>query len=87
MKTVISAGTISPMRLEVRPLYSLQNCIKLMPCCANAGPIGGAGLALPAGYLQLDNRFDLLLPSLTSLICSIRPSVIGHIMQDFTIQR
>src|SRR5829696_1759188 len=48
LKMVISAGMISPIRLEVRALYSLQNAIRLMPCCASAGPIGGAGLALPA---------------------------------------
>src|SRR4030065_1642516 len=45
---LISAGRISPMRLEVRLLYSLQKAIRLMPCPASAGPIGGAGLAFPA---------------------------------------
>jgi len=48
-KILISAGTISPIRLDVRALYSLQNAIRFIPCPANAGPIGGAGFAFPAG--------------------------------------
>src|SRR3990172_5639340 len=50
---VISAGRISPGRLEVRALYSLQNAIRLMPKPARAGPMGGAGLALPASICNL----------------------------------
>src|SRR5690606_27784123 len=53
LKTVISAGTMSPIRLVVRALYSLQKAIRLMPCCARAGPMGGAGLALPAGICNV----------------------------------
>ena len=37
---------------EVRALYSLQNIIRLMPCGAKAGPMGGAGLALPASICK-----------------------------------
>jgi len=47
-KMVISAGMISPIRLLVFALYSLQKPIRLMPCWASAGPMGGAGFALPA---------------------------------------
>src|SRR5438552_14126701 len=33
----------------VRALNCLQNSMMLTPCCPSAGPIGGAGLAAPAG--------------------------------------
>src|SRR5579859_5052568 len=59
-KMVISAGIISPIRLAVRALYSLQNAIRLMPCCASAGPIGGAGLALPALIASVTTAFTFL---------------------------
>ena len=36
-------------------LYSLQNPAMLTPCCPNAGPTGGAGVALPAGKASLIN--------------------------------
>jgi len=29
-------------------LYSLQNAAIFTPCCPNAGPTGGAGVAFPA---------------------------------------
>src|SRR5690349_17096134 len=45
---VISAGSTSPERFDVRALYSLQNAMILMPWLARAGPTGGAGLAFPA---------------------------------------
>src|SRR5262249_27370561 len=51
--TVITTGiVISPM-LAVRALKVLQNSIMLTPCCPSAGPIGGAGFALPAGTWSL----------------------------------
>src|SRR5690606_19441147 len=59
-KMVISAGTISPMRLLVRALYSLQKPIRLMPCCARAGPIGGAGLAFPAWICKVTTALTFL---------------------------
>ena len=37
-----------PAWLDVRALYSLQKPIMLIPCGPNAGPTGGAGVALPA---------------------------------------
>src|SRR5215470_18694834 len=33
----------------VAALNCLQNSMMLTPCCPSAGPMGGAGLALPAG--------------------------------------
>src|SRR6185295_18446129 len=47
--TVITTGIfISPM-FAVLALNALQNSIMLTPCWPSAGPIGGAGLAFPAG--------------------------------------
>ena len=43
-----TAGTIWPTMLDVRALYSLQNCIRFTPWGPRAVPMGGAGLALPA---------------------------------------
>src|ERR1017187_2770216 len=37
----------------VLALYSLQNAMMFTPCCPNAGPTGGAGLAWPAGICSL----------------------------------
>src|SRR4051812_7451398 len=39
----------------VRALNCLQNSMMLTPCWPSAGPIGGAGLALPAGTRSLMN--------------------------------
>src|SRR5579859_160035 len=60
---VISAGITMPTWLAVRSLYSLQNAIILTPCGPSAVPIGGAGLALPAGICSLTTaltRFAML---------------------------
>src|SRR6202011_4756863 len=46
---VISGGMAMPPWWAVRWLYSLQNAIMLGPWGPSAVPIGGAGLALPAG--------------------------------------
>src|SRR4029450_3911549 len=40
---------IKPVWGAVRSLNSFTNAMMLMPCCPRAGPIGGAGVALPAG--------------------------------------
>src|SRR5438477_7544057 len=48
-KIVIKAGMTMPDWVAVRSLYSFKNAIMLMPCWPNAGPTGGAGVALPAG--------------------------------------
>src|SRR3990172_2863279 len=53
-----SAGIISPARFDVRALYSLQKPIRLMPCPARAGPIGGAGLAFPASIRTVTTAFN-----------------------------
>jgi hypothetical protein len=37
-----------PASLAVRALYSLVNCMILMPCGPSAVPTGGAGVAFPA---------------------------------------
>src|SRR3954469_20445454 len=37
----------------VRALNCLQNSMMLTPCWPSAGPMGGAGLALPAGIWSL----------------------------------
>mmetsp|Transcript_4047 Transcript_4047/g.8775 ORF Transcript_4047/g.8775 Transcript_4047/m.8775 type:complete len:213 (+) Transcript_4047:235-873(+) len=52
-KTVISTGIIIPGWSAVRALYSLQNIIMLTPFAPSAGPIGGAGFALPASIASL----------------------------------
>src|SRR6266849_10275746 len=44
---------IRPTWAAVRSLYSLQNAIILTPCGPRAVPIGGAGLAFPAGICSL----------------------------------
>src|SRR3989338_2581387 len=50
---VISAGTTSPVIVFVASLNCLQNSAILTPCCPRAGPIGGAGFALPASICNL----------------------------------
>jgi len=65
-KMLISAGITWPTMLAVRALYSLQNAIKLMPCWASAGPIGGAGLALPALTLSLTTTFSFFAIAISS---------------------
>src|SRR5579863_5651829 len=60
---VISAGMTMPTWLAVRSLYSLQNAIMLTPWGPSAVPIGGAGLALPAGICSFTTaltRFAML---------------------------
>ena len=47
--TVITTGIIIPAWSAVLALNSLVNPIMLTPCCPNAGPTGGAGVAFPAG--------------------------------------
>ena len=37
----------------VRALNCLQNSMMFTPCWPSAGPMGGAGLALPAGIWSL----------------------------------
>merc|ERR1719291_215412 len=51
--TLISTGTIVPALSAVLALYSLQNIMMLTPAAPSAGPMGGAGLALPAGMASL----------------------------------
>src|ERR1700682_5390252 len=60
---VISAGMTMPTWLAVRSLYSLQNAMILTPWGPSAVPIGGAGLALPAGICSFTTaltRFAML---------------------------
>jgi hypothetical protein len=52
---VIFTGMINPPFSAVRALYSLQNPAIFTPCCPNAGPTGGAGVAFPAGKANLIN--------------------------------
>src|SRR3990172_2313342 len=54
---------MSPDLVAVRALYSLQKAIRLMPCGANAGPIGGAGLALPASICTRTTIFSFFATS------------------------
>src|SRR5258708_6304683 len=57
---------IMPTWFAVRSLYSLQNAMMLTPCGPSAVPIGGAGLAFPAGICSLTTaltRFAILLPT------------------------
>ena len=46
-------GTMVPDWVPVRSLYSFTNVMILTPCCPNAGPTGGAGVALPASSCSL----------------------------------
>src|SRR5262244_2317465 len=50
-------GMISPSFVcaWVRALNCLQNSMMLTPCWPSAGPMGGDGLALPAGTWSLMN--------------------------------
>ena len=57
-KIEISTGIIRSFLSSVRELYSLQNEIMFKPYGPNAGPIGGAGLALPAGKANLTNAIN-----------------------------
>ena len=52
-KTVISAGITWPFLSLVFSLYWLINSMMLTPCCPRAGPMGGAGFAVPAGRFSL----------------------------------
>jgi hypothetical protein len=45
----MTTGMINPAWLCVLELNALQNSMMFAPCCPSAGPIGGAGVALPAG--------------------------------------
>src|SRR5882672_4068360 len=56
-KTVISTGivTSSFVCACVRALNCLQNSMMLTPCWPSAGPMGGDGLAFPAGTWSLMN--------------------------------
>src|SRR5208337_2907609 len=49
----MTTGMIMPGWSLVLALNSLQNAMMLTPCCPNAGPTGGAGLACPAGICNL----------------------------------
>lgn len=51
--TVISTGMMVPILSCVAALYSLQKAIMFTPCAPKAGPIGGDGLAFPAGMASL----------------------------------
>src|ERR1035437_6757628 len=44
---------IVPACFCVAALNCLQNSMMFTPCCPNAGPTGGAGLACPAGICSL----------------------------------
>src|SRR5712692_3897932 len=60
---VISAGITMPTWLAVRSLYSLQNAMMLTPWGPSAVPMGGAGLAFPAGICSFTTaltRFAML---------------------------
>src|ERR1051325_163445 len=53
-KTVITTGILrSGSICAVFALKALQNSMILTPCWPKAGPMGGAGLALPAGTCSL----------------------------------
>src|SRR5689334_5936108 len=54
--------------LAVRSLYSLTKFMMATPCWPSAGPIGGAGVALPAGicnftYARIRLAIDPFLPA------------------------
>ena len=51
---------IKPALSLVFALYSLQNAAIFTPCCPNAGPTGGAGVAFPAGKASLINAVIFL---------------------------
>src|SRR3989337_2363380 len=63
----------------VRALNCLQNSMMLTPCWPSAGPMGGDGLALPAGTWSLMNPliFFILLAAL-----SLRLLYLGKIQLD-----
>ena len=53
-KAVITTGIGRPFSMDcVRALKALQNSMMFRPRWPRAGPIGGAGLALPAGTCSL----------------------------------
>src|SRR5262245_22386560 len=52
-KTVITTGILRSPMFAVFALNCLQNSIIFTPCGPSAVPIGGAGLALPAGTWSL----------------------------------
>ena len=51
--TVITTGMIRSPLSAVLALNSFVNCTMFTPCCPNAGPTGGAGVALPAEICNL----------------------------------
>src|SRR5699024_6654461 len=53
--TVITTGIIIPACSLVFSLNSLQKPMIFTPCCPNAGPTGGAGVAFPAGICNFIN--------------------------------
>src|SRR5207302_6850927 len=55
--TVITTGMINPAisLLEARALNCLQNSMMLICAWPNAGPTGGAGVALPAAIWSFTN--------------------------------
>ena len=61
--TVITTGIINPAWFAVLALNSLQNPIMFTPCWPNAGPTGGAGVALPAA------SWSLIIPVTFLAIC------------------
>src|SRR5438270_12718291 len=65
---VISTGTIWPVWLAVRSLYSLTKPMMLTACGPKPVPTGGAGVALPAGSCSLTIALTLLAMYLFHLV-------------------
>jgi len=64
--TVRTTGIIIPGWFAVLSLNSLTNCIILTPLEPNAGPTGGAGVALPASICNLIT----LTTSFSAIMCT-----------------
>ena len=86
-KTEISTGTIAPYIDAVLSLYSLTNPIMLTPCCPNAGPTGGAGVAFPASICNLINPITFFANLLFSTYFMLFQLVKNLIPQVFLYQK
>jgi len=71
--TEISTGIMVPSLSAVRALYSLQKSMMLTPAEPRAGPIGGAGLALPALIASL-----MILVTALAIIAGSAPRTVAE---------
>src|SRR6185503_13610967 len=62
-------------------LKALQNSIMFTPCWPNAGPIGGAGFALPAGTC------NLIKPVIFLAITHFQLAIADHDLKTFALLR